>query len=68
MRRIVVRMSRRAVMDLRLEEGGDFAHGDRIGRVVGMKLAGPDILVEVEVDGPVALTGVPGEPPVADDA
>ncbi len=70
MRRIVLSMSRQAAMDLDLHEGKELTHAGRSGRVVGMSLTDDNVVIELEVGGRVALTGVPGEPPdaEADDA
>jgi hypothetical protein len=68
MRRIIVRMSRKAAEDLGVCIGAELVHGDRIGRVVDLSSHPQDVLVELEVDGPAAMTGIPGEPPEADDA
>lgn len=61
-------MSRQAAHDLALREGHPFVQNGREGRVVKLTSTELDVFVEVEVDGPPALTGVPGEPPGADDA
>jgi hypothetical protein len=65
MRRIVVRMSSKAAEDLGVHLGAELVHGDRTGRVVALSNHPRYVAVELEIDGPAALTGIPGEPPDA---